>query len=157
MSISRIIRYQHRMSELNIWVTCRLFWIYGRKKVLTLNLLNFLNWIIRFPFLELSIINLKFVSQQYTSWSDCTDVQAGVALYLWQKLITYGFSRIRVNIIVCLVYSEFISVHLYRKLLAYRHTLKSIPGTNQYRAINVKFLTQRNNSLLLTQGLNPCG
>ena len=41
--------------------------------------------------------NLKLVSQQYRAWSDCTDVQAGLALYCWQKLITLGSSRIRVN------------------------------------------------------------
>ena len=30
--------------------------------------------------------NLKLVSQQYRAWSDCTDVQAGLALYWWQRL-----------------------------------------------------------------------
>ena len=28
--------------------------------------------------------NLQLVSQQYRAWSDCTDVQAGLALYWWQ-------------------------------------------------------------------------
>ena len=27
--------------------------------------------------------NLKLVSQQYRAWSDCTDVQTGLALYRW--------------------------------------------------------------------------
>ena len=37
------------------------------------------------------------VSQQYTAWLDCTDVQAGLALYWRQRLITFGSSRINVN------------------------------------------------------------
>ena len=40
----------------------------------------------------------KLVSQQYRAWLDCTDVQAGLALYWWQSLITFGVGRIRVNI-----------------------------------------------------------
>ena len=31
------------------------------------------------------------------AWSDCTDVQAGMALYWRQRLITFGSCRIRVN------------------------------------------------------------
>ena len=49
--------------------------------------------------MELSIIilrNIKTRSQQYGAWSDCMDVQAGLALYRWQRLITIGSSRIRV-------------------------------------------------------------
>ena len=53
------------------------------------------------PFLELFIItfygyqdeNFKLVSQQYRAWSDCTEVQAGLALYWWQRLITFGFKQ----------------------------------------------------------------
>ena len=29
----------------------------------------------------------KAVSQQYGAWADCTDVQAGLALHWWQRLI----------------------------------------------------------------------
>jgi hypothetical protein len=29
---------------------------------------------------------LKFVSQQYRALSDCTDMQAGLTLYWWQRL-----------------------------------------------------------------------
>ena len=29
--------------------------------------------------------NLKSVSQQYRAWSECTDVQSGLALYWWQR------------------------------------------------------------------------
>ena len=58
-----------------------------------------------YSFLALSIIifrdiqyeNLKLVSQQYRAWSDCKDVQAGLALYWWQRLITFGVGRIRVK------------------------------------------------------------
>ena len=41
--------------------------------------------------------NLKMVSQQYRAWLDCTDVQAGLALYWWESLITFGVGRIRVK------------------------------------------------------------
>ena len=40
----------------------------------------------------------KLVSHQYRAWSDCMDVQAGLALCWWQRLITFDCSRIRVNI-----------------------------------------------------------
>ena len=75
--------------------------------MLTLFLMNFLNGVIHVPYLELSIIILrdikvrtwKLVSQQYRAWSDCMDLQAGLALY-WQRLITFGSGRIRVNLSV---------------------------------------------------------
>ena len=38
------------------------------------------------------------VSQHYRAWSDCRDVQSGLAQYCWQRLISFGSSRIRVNI-----------------------------------------------------------
>ena len=40
---------------------------------------------------------LKLVSQQYRAWSDYTDVQAGLALYWWQRLFNFDVGRIRVN------------------------------------------------------------
>ena len=49
---------------------------------------------------------------------------------------------------------SFILVQLWRKLLAYINTLESVPGTNQYWAISVKFIAQRNNGLSLT-GFEP--
>ena len=74
---------------------------------LTHNLLNLLNEIIHLPFLELFIIifwgayqdeNLKLIFQQYRAWSDQTDVQTGLALYWWQRLIwLLRSSRIRVK------------------------------------------------------------
>ena len=39
----------------------------------------------------------KLVSHQYIAWSDCADVQAGLALYWWQMLIIFGVGRIRVK------------------------------------------------------------
>ena len=42
-------------------------------------------------------VHLKLDRQQYKAWSDCMDVQAGMALYWWQMLITFGSSRIRVK------------------------------------------------------------
>ena len=53
-----------------------------------------------------------------------------------------------------LVYTEFILVQLWKKLLAYRNILKSVPGNNQYWAISVKFLAQGNNRLSVT-GFEP--
>ena len=41
--------------------------------------------------------NLKLDSQQYRAWSDCMDVQAGLAQYCWQRLITFGVGKIRVK------------------------------------------------------------
>ena len=61
------------------------------KHFLTLNLLNLSNGIIHLPILKLSIIifrdirmrTFKLVNQQFRAWSDCTNVQAGLALYWW--------------------------------------------------------------------------
>ena len=53
-----------------------------------------------------------------------------------------------------LVYAKLILVRMWRKLLAYRNTLESAPGTNQYCAISVKFLAQWNNGLSFT-GFEP--
>ena len=52
---------------------------------------------------------LKLVSQQYRAWWDCTDVQAGLALYCWQRLITFGSGRISVNK-VNVSYKNFLSI-----------------------------------------------
>ena len=57
--------------------------------LLTLNLLNFLSGIIHLPFFGTLRYHfygcqdehLMLVSQQYRAWSDCTDGQAGLALY----------------------------------------------------------------------------
>ena len=35
--------------------------------------------------------------QQYRAWTGCTDMHVGLALHWWQRLITFGFGRIRVN------------------------------------------------------------
>ena len=43
--------------------------------------------------------NLKLVSQQYRAWSDCTNMQAGLVLFWWQRLITFGSIGIRVKIL----------------------------------------------------------
>ena len=73
--------------------------------ILTLNLLKFLIGIIHLQFSDQSIMIFrdtkmriwKFVIQQYRAWSDCTALQTGLALYWWQRLITFGSSRIWVN------------------------------------------------------------
>ena len=69
------------------------------------NYLNLLKWnnpsyifgTVHYHFQGYQDGNLKLVSQQYRTWSDCTDVQAGLALYWWQRLLTFSVSRIRVN------------------------------------------------------------
>ena len=65
---------------------------------------EFLKWNNPTSILELSIIifrdikiKTKLDSQQYRAWSDCTDVQAGLALYWSQRLFTFGVGRIRVK------------------------------------------------------------
>ena len=40
--------------------------------------------------------NLKLVSQQYRAWSYFKDVQAGLAQYWQQRLITFGVGRISI-------------------------------------------------------------
>ena len=40
---------------------------------------------------------MKMVSQQYRAWSECMEVQAVLALYWWQRLITFSVGRIRVK------------------------------------------------------------
>ena len=35
---------------------------------------------------------MKLGSQQYRAWSACMDVKASLALYWWQRLITFGSS-----------------------------------------------------------------
>ena len=69
------------------------------------------NGLVHFPFLELSIIsfgeyhdeNLKLVSQQYRTSSDCTDVKAGLVLNRWQRLSTYSSSRVRIKYIFVVI------------------------------------------------------
>ena len=55
--------------------------------------MNFLNGIIHLPFCT------ELVSQQYRAWPEYMVVQAGLALYWWQRQPTFGFIRIRVNMI----------------------------------------------------------
>ena len=70
---------------------------------LTLNLLNFLNEIFHFWNCPLSFLGKSrwkpesWSANNIGAWSDCRDVKAGLALYWWQRLITFGFSRKRVN------------------------------------------------------------
>ena len=75
--------------------------------VLTINLPNYLNVIIHLTFLEPSIIIFRDIKMRTWSWS-ATSVKPGqtaqmcrlaMALYWWQRLITFCSSRIRVNIL----------------------------------------------------------
>ena len=74
-------------------------------------MLNFINGIIRLPFLELSIFIFMDIKMRTWSWSNncklsiepqshCTNLKADLALYWWQSLITSGSSRIRVKLSV---------------------------------------------------------
>ena len=76
---------------------------YHPKHVLTLTLLNFFNGII-LPFLQLSIIIFTDMKMSSWCWSANSiepgmDVQADLALYWWQRLITFCSNRIRVNVL----------------------------------------------------------
>ena len=54
--------------------------------------------------------HLKLVSQQDRAWSDCTVVQAGLALHFWERLIYFGSSRIKVKTLYTLkhlVYKQY--------------------------------------------------
>ena len=64
----------------------------------------YLNGLVLHPFLELSIIKIGDVNeilmlgcQQNRVWSDCMHVQAGLAVYLWQRLINSVSSRVRLK------------------------------------------------------------
>ena len=84
--------------------------------------------------------------------------QANIMHFFTVCIYSVIFVNFNFNILssrsLILVYTEFILVWLWRKLLAYRNTLKSFPGTNQYLAVSVKFLAQGNNGLSLT-GFEP--
>ena len=43
-------------------------------------------------------------SQQYRAWSDCTNVQAGLALYWWQSLLLVVISMGRVKIKMLMIF-----------------------------------------------------
>ena len=52
-------------------------------------------WFAHYHFRDIKMRTWKLVSQQYTAWSDGEYVQTGLALQLWQMLITFGSTRIR--------------------------------------------------------------
>ena len=52
---------------------------------------------IHYHFRDIKMKTWVLVSQQYMALSDCTNVQADLALYCWQRLI-FGVCRIRVKI-----------------------------------------------------------
>jgi hypothetical protein len=81
-----------------------------------------------------------------------TLVKRVATLIIFNNDFSYG--KMGQQMIYNLVYTEFILVRLCRKLNAYRHTFESVPGTNQYWALSVKFLAQGNNDLPLT-GFEP--
>ena len=52
-------------------------------------------------FRDIRMRTWKLFSQQYRDWSDCTDMQASLALYWWQRLITFSSDRIRAKWMHC--------------------------------------------------------
>ena len=65
----------------------------------------FLNGIIRLPFLELYIVIFRDVNMKTRRWS-AKSIESGLALYWWQRLITFGVCRIRVNIHKCFIIQD---------------------------------------------------
>ena len=59
--------------------------------------LNFLNGIIHLTFIEQSIIIFRDIKVITWSWSANSIEPSQTALYWWQRLITFGFGRIRVK------------------------------------------------------------
>ena len=115
MIVNYTIMYPHIMHQ--IATSFSIYYI-GVSKEVTLklnnhNLLKFWNGIIQLPFLKLSIIILGVSSQQYRAWSGCTDVLAGLVLYWWQRLITFGSRRKRVNIKPLTLYSIHVDTCFY--------------------------------------------
>ena len=79
---------------------------YDVRTKITHTLLIFLRGLVHLPFLKLYIINfedikirLKLASQQYRAWSDCANVQSGLALFWWQMLITLGSSKTTLSLL----------------------------------------------------------
>ena len=86
------------------------------------------------------------------SWhTNC--VLNNLAMYIWQA---FKLWKERLGLFTLWIFSLYwIYFSLCRKLLAYNiETLKSVPGTNQYWAMSVKFLAQGNNGLPPT-GFEP--
>ena len=86
--------------------TCLLQLFHNEQVIKTFNLLNFLkfNGITHLIFLELSIFVFRDIKIKTWSWSAnrsydraWSDVQAGLAIYWWQRLITFDSGWIRVN------------------------------------------------------------
>ena len=48
---------------------------------------------VHYQYWEYQDENLKLVNQQYRIWSDCVAVQASLALYWWQRIITFGLRQ----------------------------------------------------------------
>ena len=107
--------------------------------ILTLNLPNFLNGLVHFPILNcpLSFLgyqdeNLKMVSHRYRAWSECTDVQAGLAVYWWHSLVFTSMSA------VFLSTSNYISLYFLRQGRVY-HSCRAILVYNHLFS-NLKWL-----------------
>jgi hypothetical protein len=83
---------------------------------------------------------------QYMKWS-IKIIQFG---YLLCSIYIINLNFIKHNITSMFILTWLISVWLSRKLKAYRQTLESVPGTNQYWAMSVKVLVQGNNGPPLT-------
>ena len=76
-------------------------------ELFNLSLINFFNGLFHLSFLELSTISFGEIQMRIRTWSassynwvsaDCTNVQAGLALYCRQRLITFASCRIRVKL-----------------------------------------------------------
>ena len=63
---------------------------------LTLTMPNFLNGITHLPFLALSIISFRDIKMKTWSWS-ANSIELRLALYWWQRLITFCVGRITVK------------------------------------------------------------
>ena len=57
--------------------------------------------------------NLKFVSQECRALSDCMDMQAGLDLYWWKRLITSGCRSILMNILIDVFFILFKHFHIF--------------------------------------------
>ena len=55
-----------------------------------------------FNFNYIAFIGINW--QQYRAWSDFMDVQADLSLYWWQRLITFGSSRIMVITVIMYIF-----------------------------------------------------
>ena len=93
---------------------------------LTLNLLNFLNGLVHFPFLELSIVIFRNIKMRTWIWS-ANSIEPGQTAQMCRS-ITFSSSKIRVNINIQFYWKRYFS-------LLYKNTCCNISMSHAWRLL----------------------